>query len=106
MGGQVDPRAGLDTLVKRKIPSPCWESDSRILTIQPIELINFFFSTAERACSFFSGSLKVMVSNLISSINLVNYIEGTVSEMVTKICAIHDHVTTKQTINFTNYTIK
>jgi hypothetical protein len=29
IGGWVDPRAGLDALVKRKIPSPCRDSNSR-----------------------------------------------------------------------------
>jgi hypothetical protein len=27
IGGWVGPRAGLDTMSKRKIPSPCWESN-------------------------------------------------------------------------------
>jgi hypothetical protein len=30
----VGPKAGLDMVVKRKIPSPCW--DSNPLIIQPI----------------------------------------------------------------------
>jgi hypothetical protein len=29
IGGWVGPRTGLDTVVKRKIPSPCWDSNHR-----------------------------------------------------------------------------
>jgi len=29
IGGWVHPRSGLDTVVKRKIPSPCWDSNPR-----------------------------------------------------------------------------
>jgi hypothetical protein len=29
IGGWVGPRAGLDMIVKRKIPSPCWDSNPR-----------------------------------------------------------------------------
>jgi hypothetical protein len=34
IGGLVDPRAGLDAVLKRKIPSPCWDSNPPI--IQPV----------------------------------------------------------------------
>jgi hypothetical protein len=34
--GWVGPRAVLDTVVKRKIPSPRWESNPRIPIVQPI----------------------------------------------------------------------
>jgi hypothetical protein len=34
IGGWVCPRAVLDAMVKRKIPSPCWESNPRTLIVQ------------------------------------------------------------------------
>jgi hypothetical protein len=36
IGGWVGPRATLDTVVKRKIPSPHQESNPRTLIIQPV----------------------------------------------------------------------
>jgi hypothetical protein len=36
IGGWVDPRAVLDTVVKRKIPSSCRESNPRTPIVQPI----------------------------------------------------------------------
>jgi hypothetical protein len=36
IGGWVGPRASLDTVVKRKIPSPCWESNSGTPIVQPV----------------------------------------------------------------------
>jgi hypothetical protein len=36
IGGWVGPRAVLDAVVKRKIPSPRRESNSRIPIVQPI----------------------------------------------------------------------
>jgi len=36
IGGWVDHRAVLDTVVKRKIPSPHQESNPRTLIVQPI----------------------------------------------------------------------
>jgi hypothetical protein len=36
IGGWVAPRAGLDMVSKRKIPSHCWESNSDHLIVQPI----------------------------------------------------------------------
>jgi len=36
IGGWVGPRAVLDAVVKRKIPSPCQESNTRTLIVQPI----------------------------------------------------------------------
>jgi hypothetical protein len=36
IGGWVGPRAVLDAVVKRKIPSPHQESNPRILIIQPV----------------------------------------------------------------------
>jgi hypothetical protein len=35
IGGWVGPRAFLDTVVKRKIPSPRWESNPRTPIVQP-----------------------------------------------------------------------
>jgi hypothetical protein len=32
----VGPTAGLDAVEKRKIPSPCWDSNSRTLIVQPV----------------------------------------------------------------------
>jgi hypothetical protein len=34
--GWVGPRAVLDKVVKRKIPSPRWESNPRTLIVQPV----------------------------------------------------------------------
>jgi hypothetical protein len=36
IGGWVGPRAVLDAVVKRKIPSPRWESNRRIPIVQPV----------------------------------------------------------------------
>jgi hypothetical protein len=36
IGGWAGPRAVLDTVVKRKIPSPCWESNPRTPIVQPV----------------------------------------------------------------------
>jgi hypothetical protein len=36
IGGWMSPRAILDTVVKRKIPSPCQESNPRTLIVQLI----------------------------------------------------------------------
>jgi hypothetical protein len=36
IGGWVDPRAVLDTVVKRKIPNPRWESNPRTPIVQPV----------------------------------------------------------------------
>jgi hypothetical protein len=36
IGGWVDPRAVLDTVVKRKIPSPRRESNPRTQIVQPV----------------------------------------------------------------------
>jgi hypothetical protein len=36
IGGWVGPRAILDVVVKRKIPSPHWELNPRTLIIQPV----------------------------------------------------------------------
>jgi hypothetical protein len=36
IGGWVGPRAVLDAVVKRKIPSPCRESNPRTPIVQPI----------------------------------------------------------------------
>jgi hypothetical protein len=36
IGGQVGPRAGLDTVVKGKIPSICRESIPRSPIVQPV----------------------------------------------------------------------
>jgi hypothetical protein len=36
IGGWVGPRAILDVVVKRKIPSPCQESNPRTPIIQPV----------------------------------------------------------------------
>jgi hypothetical protein len=36
IGGWVGPRAVLDTVVKRKIPSPRRESNTRTLIVQPV----------------------------------------------------------------------
>jgi hypothetical protein len=36
IGGWVGPRAVLDTVVKRKIPSPRWESNPRTPIVQPV----------------------------------------------------------------------
>jgi hypothetical protein len=36
IGGWVGPRAVLDVAVKRKIPSPLWESNPRTPIVQPI----------------------------------------------------------------------
>jgi hypothetical protein len=36
IGGWVGPRAVLDAVVKRKIPSPRWESNSRSPIVQPV----------------------------------------------------------------------
>jgi hypothetical protein len=36
IGGWADPRAGLDTVVKRKIPSPRRESNPRTPIVQPV----------------------------------------------------------------------
>jgi hypothetical protein len=36
IGGWVGPRAVLDAVVKRKIPSPCRESNSRTPVVQPV----------------------------------------------------------------------
>jgi hypothetical protein len=36
IGGWVGPRAILDVVVKRKIPSPCQKSNHRTLIVQPI----------------------------------------------------------------------
>jgi hypothetical protein len=36
MGGWVDPRAVLDAVVKRKIPSPRQESKPRTSIVQPV----------------------------------------------------------------------
>jgi hypothetical protein len=35
IGGWMDPRAVLDMVVKRKIPNTRWESNPRILIVQP-----------------------------------------------------------------------
>jgi hypothetical protein len=35
IGGWVGPRAGLDTVVKSNIPSPCWDSNPRSSSPQP-----------------------------------------------------------------------
>jgi hypothetical protein len=37
----VGPRYILDTVVKRKIPSSCWESNPRTLTIQPMAVVSY-----------------------------------------------------------------
>jgi hypothetical protein len=37
IGSWVGPKAVLDTVVKRTIPSPCWESSPRTPIIQPID---------------------------------------------------------------------
>jgi hypothetical protein len=53
MGGWVGPRAGLDTVVKRKVPSACWDSNPPI--IQPIAwhyTIEFSWLLLEIQCSF------------------------------------------------------
>jgi hypothetical protein len=36
IGGWVGSRTGVDTVVKRKIPSPRWKSNPGILIIQPV----------------------------------------------------------------------
>jgi hypothetical protein len=36
IGGWVGPRAVLDAVVRRKIPSPCWESNPRTPIVQPV----------------------------------------------------------------------
>jgi hypothetical protein len=36
IGGWVGPRAVLDAVVKRKIPSPGWESNPRTPIVQPV----------------------------------------------------------------------
>jgi hypothetical protein len=36
IGGWVGPRAVLDMVVKRKIPSPCWELNPRTPIVQPV----------------------------------------------------------------------
>jgi hypothetical protein len=36
IGGWVGPRAVLDAVVKRKIPSPHWESNPRTPIFQPV----------------------------------------------------------------------
>jgi hypothetical protein len=36
IGGWVGPRAVLDMVVKRKIPSPHWKSNPRTLIVQPV----------------------------------------------------------------------
>jgi hypothetical protein len=36
IGGWVGPRAVLNAVVKRKIPSPCRESNPRTPTVQPV----------------------------------------------------------------------
>jgi hypothetical protein len=36
IGGWVGPRAVLDAVVKRKIPSPHWESNPRTPIVQPV----------------------------------------------------------------------
>jgi hypothetical protein len=36
IGGWVGPRASLDTVVKRNIPSPRWESNPRTPIVQPV----------------------------------------------------------------------
>jgi hypothetical protein len=36
IGGRVGPRARLDAVVKRKIPSPQWESNPRTPIVQPV----------------------------------------------------------------------
>jgi hypothetical protein len=36
IGGWVGPRAFLDTVAKRKIPSPRWESNPRTPIVQPV----------------------------------------------------------------------
>jgi len=35
IGGWVDPKASLDTAVKRKIPSPCWDWNPQSFTRSP-----------------------------------------------------------------------
>jgi hypothetical protein len=36
IGGRVGPRAVLDAVVKRKIPSPRWKSSPRTPIVQPV----------------------------------------------------------------------
>jgi hypothetical protein len=36
IGGWVDPRANLDMVLRRKIPSPCRESNTDHLIVQPV----------------------------------------------------------------------
>jgi hypothetical protein len=49
MGGWVGPRAVLDALVKRKIPSPRQESNPRTPIVQPVVILN----TAQTKCLSF-----------------------------------------------------
>jgi len=36
IGGWLGLRAGLDLVVQRKIPIPCWESNPRTPMVQPV----------------------------------------------------------------------
>jgi hypothetical protein len=39
VGGWVGPRASLDAVVKRRIPSPCWDSNPRSSSVIPLSYI-------------------------------------------------------------------
>jgi hypothetical protein len=62
IGGWVGPRAGLDVLVRRKIPSPCWDWNPPI--IRPV---------AQRCTAELSRLLVPTLSNMNPVHNFPSY---------------------------------
>jgi hypothetical protein len=56
----MGPRAILDAVVKRKIPSPQWELELRILTVQPIAQCYTNSAITALICNINLSKLKCM----------------------------------------------
>jgi hypothetical protein len=61
----VGPRAGLVTVLKRKVPSPYWDSNPDHLIIQPIVAIPTELSwLLHRAGRYISSSLEMFATHI------------------------------------------
>jgi hypothetical protein len=76
IGGSVGPRAGLDMVSKRKIPSPCWESNPDHLIVQHLDFISMFpcflaVTTASIGSTIFVHKTCHMPLNVLQANHLI-----------------------------------
>jgi hypothetical protein len=69
----MDPRAVLDAVVKRKIPSPCRESNPRTPIVQPVAQLIKIINTCIRDVTTCTSVKMSVLKYLFTSLRLENF---------------------------------